>query len=114
MGAPLGVLVGAAVHVETPVLILVVMDVRTPAQKDAVVAEKHVPRHAQGTAEGCHWVHSKGKVTITMNPEPTELMNTPDFWLLLLCYEFMGEEKFREILESIEKVSNGENIDGRE
>lgn len=49
-----------------------------------------------------------------MNPLPTELMNTPDFWLLLLCYEFMREEKFREILESIEKVSNGENIDGGE
>ena len=47
-----------------------------------------------------------------MNPLPTELMNTPDFWMLLLCYEFIGEEKFREILESIEKVSNGENIDG--
>lgn len=114
MGAPLGVPVGAAVHVETPVLILVVMDVRTPAQKVAVVAEKHVPRHAQGTAEECHWVHDKGKVTITMNPELTELMNTPDFWLLLLCYEFMGEEKFREILESIEKVSDGENINGGE
>ena len=45
-----------------------------------------------------------------MNPLPNELMDTPDFWLLLLCYEFMGEEKFREILESIEKVSDGGNI----
>lgn len=56
MGAPLGVLVGAAVHVETPVLILVVMDVRTPAQRGVAVAGKHVPRHAQGTAEECHRV----------------------------------------------------------
>lgn len=47
-----------------------------------------------------------------MNHLPTELMNKPDFWLLLLCYEFMGEEKFMEVLESIEKVSNGENING--
>lgn len=47
-----------------------------------------------------------------MNPLPTELMDTPDFWMLLLCYEFMGEEKFRETLESIEKVSDGENING--
>lgn len=48
-----------------------------------------------------------------MNPLLTELMNTPDFWLLL-CYEFMGEEKFRELLASIEKVSDGENINGGE
>lgn len=59
-------------------------------------------------------ITKKGKVTITMNPLPTELMNTPDFWLLLLCYEFMGKEKFREILESMKKVSDGENINGGE
>lgn len=109
-GAP----AGAAVRAEIPALIHVPMDVRTPAQRGVAVAGKHVPRHAQGTAEECHIVHDKGKVTITMNPELTELMNTPDFWLLLLCYEFMGEEKFREILESIEKVSDGENINGGE
>ena len=58
---------------------------------------------------------TKGKVII-MKPLPplNDFLNTPDFWMLLLCYEFMGEEKFREILESIEKVSNGENIDGGE
>ena len=56
MGAPLGVLVGAAVHVETPVLILVIMDVRAPAQRSVAVAGKHVPRHAHGTAEGRHGV----------------------------------------------------------
>lgn len=110
MGAPLGVLVGAAVHVETPVLILVIMDVRTPAQRIVAVAGKHVPRHAPRHVAGRNGIHSKGRVTITMNPLPTELMNTPDFWLLLLCYEFMGEEKFREILESID--SDGENING--
>lgn len=49
-----------------------------------------------------------------MNHLSTELMNTPNFWLLFLCYEFMGEDKFREILESIEKVSDGENINGGE
>lgn len=54
----------------------------------------------------------KGKV-ITMNTSPpTDILSTPDFWLLLLCYEFMGEEKFRELLESIDKVSDGENING--
>lgn len=39
----------------------------------------------------------------------TDLLNTPDFWLFLLCSEFMGEEKFRELVESMEKeeVSNG-------
>lgn len=47
-------------------------------------------------------------------PSQTDILSTPDFWLLLLCYEFMGEEKFREILESIEKVSDGENINGGE
>ena len=34
-------------------------------------------------------------------PSQTDILSTPDFWLLLLCYEFIGEEKFREILESI-------------
>ena len=47
-------------------------------------------------------------------PSQTDILSTPDFWLLLLCYEFIGEEKFREILESIEKVSDGENINGGE
>lgn len=51
-----------------------------------------------------------------MNPLPSlnDFLSTPDFWRLLLCYEFMGEEKFRELLESIEKVSDGENINGGE
>ena len=45
----------------------------------------------------------KGKV-ITMNTSPpTDILSTPDFWLLLLCNAFMGEEKFREFLESMEK-----------
>ena len=39
--------VGAAVHVETPVLILVVMDVRTPAQRGVAAAGKHVPVHVK-------------------------------------------------------------------
>lgn len=50
-----------------------------------------------------------------MNPSPpTDILSTPDFWLFLLCYEFMGEEKFRELLESIYKVSDCENINGGE
>ena len=51
-----------------------------------------------------------------MKPMPplNDFLNTPDFWMLLLCNEFMGEDKFREFLESIEKVSDGENINGGE
>lgn len=50
-----------------------------------------------------------------MNPSRrTDILSTPDFWMLLLFYEFMGEEKFRELLKSIEKVSDGENINGGE
>ena len=44
----------------------------------------------------------------------TDILSTPDFWLFLLSYAFMGEEKFRELLESIEKVSDCENINGGE
>lgn len=40
----------------------------------------------------------------------TDILSTPDFWLLLLCHEFMGEEKFRELLESIDKVSDSKNM----
>ena len=38
-----------------------------------------------------------------MNPLPplNDFLNTPDFWMLLLCDEFMGEDRFREFLESI-------------
>lgn len=51
-----------------------------------------------------------------MNPLPSlnDFLNTPDFWMLLLCYEFMGEEKFREILESMprDEVTDGKNVKG--
>nr|DAQ58484.1 MAG TPA: hypothetical protein [Caudoviricetes sp.] len=56
----------------------------------------------------------KGKVTITMNPLPTELMNTPDFWLLLLSYAFMGEEKFRELLESMKNEETSDTLEKKE
>ena len=46
------------------------------------------------------------------SPSQTDILSTPDFWLFLLSYAFMGEEKFRELLESIDKVSDGENING--
>ena len=27
-----------------------------------------------------------------------DFLNTPDFWMLLLCDEFMGDDRFREFL----------------
>lgn len=45
-----------------------------------------------------------------MNPLTplNDFLNTPDFWMLLLCDEFMGEDRFREFLESMknEETSN--------
>lgn len=40
--------------------------------------------------------------------QQTDILSTPAVWLSLLCYEFMGEEKFRELLESIknEEISD--------
>ena len=50
----------------------------------------------------------------SLPPPLNDFLNTPNFWMLLLCNEFMGEDKFREFLESIEEVSDGENINGGE
>ena len=38
-----------------------------------------------------------------MNPmlPLNDFLNAPDFWMLLLCDEFMGEDRFREFLESM-------------
>ena len=50
-----------------------------------------------------------------MNATPqTDILSTPDFWMLLLCNAFMGEEKFRELLESMprDEVSAGKNVKG--
>lgn len=50
-----------------------------------------------------------------MNPSPkADILSTPDFWLFLLSYAFMGEEKFRELLESLprDEVSDGKNVKG--
>lgn len=53
-----------------------------------------------------------------MNPlsSSNDSLNTPDFWMLLLCDEFMGEDRFREFWESMknEETSDGENINGGE
>ena len=37
-----------------------------------------------------------------------DFLNKPNFWMLLLCDEFMGEDRFREFLESMknEETSN--------
>ena len=41
-------------------------------------------------------------------PHLNDFLNTPDFWMLLLCNEIMGEDRFREFLESMknEETSN--------
>ena len=38
-----------------------------------------------------------------MNPmlPLNDFLNAPDFWMLLLCDEFMGEDRFREFLKSM-------------
>ncbi len=47
-------------------------------------------------------------------PSQTDILSTPDFWLLLLCSEFMGEDRFRELLESMprDEVPDGKNVKG--
>lgn len=47
-------------------------------------------------------------------PSQTDILSTPDFWLLLLCSGFMGEDRFRELLESMprDEVPDGKNVKG--
>ena len=47
-------------------------------------------------------------------PSQTDILSTPDFGLLLLCSEFMGEDRFRELLESMPRgeVPDGKNVKG--
>lgn len=47
------------------------------------------------------------------SPSQTDILSTPDFWMFLLCYAFMGEEKFRELLESTEKEEAPEGLEKR-
>lgn len=52
-----------------------------------------------------------------MNPSShlIDLLNTPDFWLFLLCSEFMGEDRFREFLESMKQkgvIPEGGHVEG--
>lgn len=48
-----------------------------------------------------------------MNPlSPlNDFLNTPDFWMLLLCNEFMGEDKFREFLESMKNEETSDTLE---
>lgn len=34
-------------------------------------------------------------------PHLNDFLNAPDFWMLLLCDEIMGEDRFREFLKSM-------------
>lgn len=38
-------------------------------------------------------------------------LNTPDFWMLLLCDEFMGEDRFREFLEYIKNEETSDTLE---
>ncbi len=48
-----------------------------------------------------------------MKPLPSlnDLLNTPDFWMLLLCDEFMGEDRFREFLESMKNEETSDTLE---
>lgn len=48
-----------------------------------------------------------------MKPLPpfNDLLNTPDFWMLLLCDEFMGEDRFREFLESMKNEETSDTLE---
>lgn len=40
-----------------------------------------------------------------------DFMNTPDFWMLLLCDGFMGEDRFREFLESTKNEETSDTLE---
>lgn len=44
-------------------------------------------------------------------PSQTDILSTPDFWLLLLCSEFMGEDRFREFLESMKNEETSDTLE---
>lgn len=48
-----------------------------------------------------------------MNPmlPLNDFLNAPDFWMLLLCDEFMGEDRFREFLESMKHEETSDTLE---
>ena len=48
-----------------------------------------------------------------MNPlsSSNDSLNTSDFWMLLLCNAFMGEDRFREFLESIKNEETSDTLE---
>lgn len=40
-----------------------------------------------------------------------DFLGTPDFWMLLLCDELMGEDKFRELLESMKNEETSDTLE---
>ena len=40
-----------------------------------------------------------------------DFLNTPDFWMLLLCDGFMGEDSFREFLESTKNEETSDTLE---
>ncbi len=46
--------------------------------------------------------------TLSSSNDP---LNTPDFWVLLLCNAFMGEDRFREFLESIKNEETSDTLE---
>lgn len=44
-------------------------------------------------------------------PPLNDFLNTPDFWMLLLCNECMGEDKFRKFLESMKNEETSDTVE---
>lgn len=44
-------------------------------------------------------------------PHLNDFLNTPDFWMLLLCNEIMGEDRFRELLESMKNEETSDMLE---
>ena len=40
-----------------------------------------------------------------------DFLNAPDFWMLLLCDEIMGEDRFREFLESMKNEETSDMLE---
>ena len=40
-----------------------------------------------------------------------DFLNTPDFWMLLLCNAFMGEDRFRELIESMKNEETSDMLE---
>ena len=59
-----------------------------------------------------HHEQRNGKVII-MKPLPhlNDFLNTPDFWMLLLCNEIMGEDRFREFLKSMKNKETSDMLE---